>query len=383
MVSIRTEFVIGTGYLATLQQSMKSYGMLLANIFPTIAIVLMFSGSAKVLVVGLEAGEVIESLVALRGGVRPPERTELSKWDPRQYVTDPSGKRLFEEVARHCKTLLSEKKLHPTCVALTLPGAVQGVGTLLRSSRLGVIHSVNVEDIFRDHHLPPAMLLRDVDCLATGERIATASRQTDTVLDHVYLFVDEGVGSSIFINGKPYRGAGHGGPIGRLIVEPDGDYNAQFRSRGPLEVFAARPWISWNIVNQFLTESGKRGGLGHSEFRNAVAAASKGDPRSLPYEIMKLGIDQHDPIASTVIDRAAHYLGIAINTIITLINPPEIILAGGVIEHLPAFTEAAQDYARRYSWEHAWNSTKIRTGTPGRCHQYMGAARLAYNVLKQ
>ena len=339
----------------------------------------MFPKLTQILVIGLETTAVTQTLVAMHPS-RLAEMTRFPSWDPKPHILDPSGRRLFEELARRAQAILSDKRCHPECIAITMPGSIQGTHMLSRCSRLGVIRPLDVGTLLHDLGLPKIFLLRDVDCLAVGET-DNAIHQPVTQSDYVYLFVDEGVGSSIFISGRSYRGAGHAGPIGRLIVEPDGAYNPAFRSYGPLEVFVGRPSLSQNLVNQFLTEAGKHGITKSSPFRNALNAAVTGDPTSLPYEIMKLGIEEGDPLAITVFDRAAHYLGLAISSLIIILNPPMIILAGGIITHFPSLALAAQNYARRYSWEHGWNTTQFALGKAGRDHQYVGAAKLAYRLL--
>jgi predicted NBD/HSP70 family sugar kinase len=333
----------------------------------------------ELLIIGIEASIVTQVRATVRTPGVVPEITRLPSWDPRPFSDDPTGRRLFEEVARHCKQVISSQKGAPPSLAITLPGSIQGTTLLSRSSRLGVMQPLDVGLLFKDLGLSSVCLLRDVDCLALGEQALNTEGTPADNNDFIYILVDEGVGSFIQIFGKSYRGAGHAGPIGRLIVEPDGAYNNSFRCSGPLEVFLGRPSISQNIINLYLIEAGKRGAVGSvsEQFRRAVAVAASNDPKSLPYSVIQQGVTAGDPLALTVIDRAAHYLGIAISSVVTILNPPTIVLAGGVISEFPALTEAALNYARRYSWEQAWNSTTIRLGRSGRDHQYIGAAILA------
>lgn len=345
----------------------------------------MFSRPKPILVATLEATTSKIALVRSADGV--PEVTELESFDPAQFTADATGRRLFEEVARRCSALVQANRLKLSALAVSLPGSIKGTGTLSRSSRLGVFEQLDVAALFAKHGLRPSFLLRDVDCLAAGELAHNHEKKAlpQPIPDFAYVFVDEGVGSTLYINGQSYRGAGFAGPIGRLIVEPDGAYNTQFRSQGPLEVFLGRPAISQGVVNLLLTELGKTGLQQPSQdtFRRAVLAASKGDPRSLPLSVINKGVLEGDPIAIRVIDRAAHYLGLAIATIIVIVNPPTIVLGGGVVTELQSFADATITYARRYSWEQAWNSTAIRVGVCGRDHQFSGAAFLTQRLMSE
>jgi predicted NBD/HSP70 family sugar kinase len=229
---------------------------------------MFFNGGSKLLVIAIEASSVTQCLATTKTGKGVPSVEPLPSWDLRKYTDDPSGRRLFEEVGRRCLAQLAPNKTKVECVAICMPGSIQGEAHLSRSSRINVLAPIDVGQLFRDLNLPRTVLLRDVDCLAIGQHAISAPEDMEKPADHVYLLVDEGVGSSIFINGKSYRGAGHAGPIGRLIVEPNGAYNPSFRSHGPLEVFVGRPWISENIVNQLLTENAKNGDSGSEAFCN-------------------------------------------------------------------------------------------------------------------
>jgi glucokinase len=312
----------------------------------------------------------------------------LDSWDPQPFLTDSKGLRLLEEIARRIQTLRSRTHEQVDFLAFTLPGTLEGVSTIDGSSRLGIYDLIDVTAECSKLRIPPAYVFHDAECAAIGE-ILSGAVPNDTRLvpgeeTFAYIVVDEGVGSSLFIAGHPYRGAGVAGHIGRLVMQPSGAFNPTFMSRGTLEVFAARPWVSQNVVNEYLAEKGKSGALpaSSSSFRAAVEAASlRGNERKLTLQQLADGVNMRDPIVMTVLEEAAQCLSVAINAIITIVNPPLIMLGGGMISELPVFSQMLVSYARRNAWAGSWNETTIHITKCGRDAQILGAAHFLSQVV--
>lgn len=339
----------------------------------------------------VEATSVRQHAFQWKGPILKPFQTTPTTWDCSPYLDDPGGLRLAEEIVRRTRSFASALSINPDAVAISLPGTLDGHKTVVRSTRLGIRDRLNVTDVFARLKAPACFLFNDTESLAIGEARYAASEPGPTSADDTfvpsggesdnfaYVMVDEGVGLSLFIGGMPYRGAGSAGHLGRLIVEPDGAYNRIFASRGPLEVFAARPWVSTNIVGEHLAEAGKNTvevPTQESSFRLAVGAAAEKDWSKLGFGQIAEGLRIADPIAVNVLDDAARYLGLALNALITIANPPLIILGGGMIEEIPTFADRATSYARRFSWMTAWNRTTIRVAALGKRAQALGAAAL-------
>jgi predicted NBD/HSP70 family sugar kinase len=116
-------------------------------------------------------------------------------------------------------------------------------------------------------------------------------------------------------------------------------------------------------------------------FRTAVAAAATGDWHGLTVNHIADGMRSRDPIVISVLQDAAQYLSIAINAIITIVNPPTIILGGSMIQDLPDFAESVLSTSRRHAWAGSWNETDIRIASLGRNGQVLGAVELIRSVV--
>lgn len=337
--------------------------------------------SAHALVIQIESGAARNYAISIKNGHLDGRPELLGTWDPTPYLLEPSGRRLVEELARRIKAIVTTTPKTIACVGLTLPGTLRGSSIIDGSSRLGVFDELDVTTECAKLGTPSTYVFHDAECRALGEVLydtpsSSGSLPVDTF---AFLLVDEGVGASFVINGRPYRGAGVAGHIGRLVVEPSGAFNTTFASRGTLEVFSARPWVSHNVVNEYLSEKGKVGAPSatSSAFRAAVeAAAESGNTRGITCKQLANGAASGDPIATAVLQDAAQYLSFAVNAIITIMNPPLLILGGEMISEIPGFFQMIVSHARRNAWAGSWNETTIKTATRGVDAQISGAAYL-------
>jgi glucokinase len=341
----------------------------------------------QLLVVVVESTGAQHSTVHYKRGIAAIEQAHDTQWDCAQYFDDPTGVRLVEEIIRRSRVHIADSGQQPDAIAITLPGSIEDASRVARSTRLGILQPVDISKIFDERGMPRCLVLHDVECMALGEARHGALRQVQGISSghesFTFVFADEGIASTHYIDGKFYRGAGSAGRIGRLVVLPDGSYSRTFRSRGPLEMYAARPWVSTNIVGELLAEQDKTGEptTGDRAFRTTVSTVAQGDWSRLTFKQIAQGISTNDPVAVTVIEEAARFLGMAIHSIIIVAHPPAIVLGGGMITELPGFSQSVISHARRFTYDVAWNRTAILPAALGREAQILGAAEVAAQIL--
>lgn len=299
----------------------------------------------------------------------------LKHFDPTPYFTDKNGERLIEYIAQLCRSINVKSEETYSIVALSIPGAVAD-GKIKRASRLKIFNEIDIKPIFRKNGFDQTFIFKDVECLALGEFIDSAGNIDKGFRESsfIYIYADEGVGAAWFLNGSVYRGAGFAGPLGRLIVEPDGMFNDAFKSHGALEAFTGRPFISQGIVNHFKSEFGKqKEDQTHEEliYRSRLEVACDATTE-LTFSDFCTGERLQEPNTTVVLNRAYKYMALALNAVVTILNPPLIVLGGRFFTELPNSIDKTLDYARRYSWEHAWNSSEFRKAKVGRKWQHIG-----------
>ncbi len=138
-------------------------------------------------------------------------------------------------------------------------------------------------------------LANDADMAGLGEFHHGAGRGTRNM---VYITWSTGVGGGLIIDGKLHRG-GHGtaGEVGHMIIDPNGPLD-NCGQRGCLEAFVSGTALARET--------------GHPA-AELFAEAARGD--------------RH---ARMVVERAAHYMGIALISLTNVIDPEMFVIGGGV-----------------------------------------------------
>lgn len=270
-------------------------------------IVLEFNYEAGcILGVDMGAAHVAVALTDLRGRVLD--------WQHRFHPvrTDPHGTRAL--IAELCAACLAKK-----------PGSRQqlvGIG-------VAVPCPVDPEhpDRFSDLVLPdwlgrgglqpiakryrvPLFVDNDANLGALAEHWWGAGRGID---DFAYIKVATGLGSGHFIRGKVYRGAtGFAGEIGHMAIDPHGK-PCVCGLRGCLATLVGAPAL--------VARAG--------ELRARYPESSLSGARATIETIEDAAL-AGDPLALQIVAEAAGHLGIAIASLLNLMNPRLVILGGGL-----------------------------------------------------
>lgn len=138
-------------------------------------------------------------------------------------------------------------------------------------------------------------LANDADMAGLGEFHHGAGRGSRNM---VYITWSTGVGGGLIVDGKLHRGAhGTAGEIGHMIIDPNGPLD-NCGQHGCLEAFVSGTALA--------RETGRSAA-------ELFAAAARGD--------------RH---ARTVVERAAHYMGLALISLTNVIDPEIFVIGGGV-----------------------------------------------------
>ncbi|MBR1482720.1 MAG: ROK family protein [Ruminococcus sp.] len=298
------------------------------------------------------------------------------EWFPSKYIEE-DGKRLFEELTRIINQT-SEDKYIINRVLVSMPGTIINNSIISSSSRIGIKQSFDAGQYLKKELNTDVYIVHDMDCMLMGafkEILYTEATLNKTLC---YILVDEGVGSAYLINGMIHHGAGIAGYISRLVVEKNGTYLEALAAHGTLESFVSRPCISKRCIERYESSINmrRRSIQSESKFRRFLKAIYKQSSAELSYEYIKLGVDEEDEIAVNVIEEASRYLGQAINAIITILHPHEIVLSGSII-NIDGFYDRTLDEAEKLSWPAAWNNVTFRKSENPRCEQLEGALLLS------
>ncbi|NPV68725.1 MAG: ROK family transcriptional regulator [Anaerolineae bacterium] len=227
-------------------------------------------------------------------------------------------------------------------------------------------HDVPLQDYFASKLHLPVTVDNNVRAMALGEALFGVGKD---VYSLAFVYARVGVGAGIVVGGRLYYGGGAGaGEIGHMTILPEGGPRCRCGNSGCLETLISEPVILREA--QAIVERNP-GGLLARHWREGsgpliervFAAARAGDGASCD-----------------LLNRRAHYMGIALANLVNILNP-ELIVLGGILAQgqdllLPVIRETMVQRAFARLGE------KVALVPPSFNHQnagVIGAAALALN----
>jgi transcriptional regulator of PTS gene len=339
--------------------------------------------SKTILVVRLESNTAMAKLVSMEQGRAAIMETQLPTKDMRDSVGSIEEHRIGDIVAGYTNQVKSQLKVQPAIVAVTCPGTIDSdCQTISRSSRLSVLKPFECGKLLKQSHGIEVCVFNDAICMSRAELSAHSEHATPK--NAAFIRVGQGVGCAIYLQGELYCGAGAGGHIGRIVVNPEGPMSSRFNQSGTLEAYTTHDSIVQRLISLNRDDIEK---TPEDEFRAKpyyhFRQVLKSVKHPLDVEIQQIAQawEQGDPLVIEAVNDAGKYLGRAISYIITLLNPELIVVGGELIEGLPTYFEHASACAKRLSSRLAWERTKLVRSTMGLTAQFIGAAELAWLFL--
>jgi len=194
---------------------------------------------------------------------------------------------------------------------------------------LGEVHNLqgwkggNPVAFFRQEFEVPTALENDADAAALGE-LYWGSGKAQTPM--IYVTVGTGIGVSVILHGKVYRGAGNGHPeIGHHVIVPSGPL-CTCGARGCWESLASGPaipaWIAKNAPKSYPQD-----GL---TAREVCSRAADGDEWS-----------------RRAVEHVGYYLALGLANLVNIFAPQTIVLGGSVMKSAPLFLPRIHEVIRQ------------------------------------
>jgi len=230
-------------------------------------------------------------------------------------------------------------------VGIGSPGPLdRATGTVINTPNLGW-RNFPLRDLIANAVQLPATLDNDANCATYGEWWLGAGRNVDTL---VGLTLGTGIGGGIVLNGEIFHGVSDAaGEIGHMTIEANGR-RCNCGNYGCLEAYASGPAIALRAVE------GIQAGA-----ESLLPALVNGRLEDLTAATVYEGVVLGDPYANDVMRETAKLLGAGIASIINVLNPAMVVIAGGVTragEHLFAPLRAE---VRRRSFKSAQEACQI------------------------
>lgn len=190
-------------------------------------------------------------------------------------------------------------------------------GVIITTSNLKGFKNYPLRDKMQSYFKIPVILDNDANAQAFGAFKFGAGRGYN---DMVFLTISTGIGAGIIINDKLYRGfTGTAGEFGHTIIEPNSDLTCTCGNKGCIMAHAcgmALPYLYEKKV--------KEGKV------SLLNLPSNFDISKLSGQMLKKGLDMDDPVSKEIIADSAYYVGLGIYNIFQTLNPPLVVLGGGL-----------------------------------------------------
>lgn len=208
----------------------------------------------------------------------------------------------------------------------------------------------------------PVYVDNDSKGAAWGEYLYGAGRGTR---DMVCLTVGTGIGGGLVMDGKLVQGArGLAGLAGLISVDMYGEC-CPSGAMGCVEHYASGSGIA-RAARRALRDGRP----------SVLLEDANGDIEAVTSEMVFAAAQRGDGLALTTIGNAAYALGIAICTLLHLLNPEVVVVGGGMAEQGEIFLEPVRRTAAEHSIPNYW--APIKVAELGNLAGVAGAAALCW-----
>ena len=277
---------------------------------------------------------------------------------------------LLHVVHEALKSLLRQQPA-VAAIGLSSSGVIdQQSGTLLFWPQVSGWEDTPLKAIFEGEYGLPTVIEDEVRAMA---RIEQRFGHGKDVRNFVFVYVGMGIGAAIFIDGRlcAWRD-GLAGELGHATVEENGKL-CSCGNRGCLELYSSaaaivervRAELDYGVNSSLAGEADKN--LDHLNVEDIAAAAQS-----------------HDRLAERVLREAGTHLGTALASVVNLLNPEKIVLAGKVPQAAPeTYVDSLLYNLRQRAFPRSVKGLDVVVSQSGDEAAAVGAALLAGNeVLK-
>jgi len=277
--------------------------------------------------------------------------------------------------------------IHRTIETSRVPkAAIQGIGMAhsgVVDSQTGIVlcfprpgqmtqwRNVPLRDMLEKEFGIPSLVDDSARMMALAEKHFGLGRET---ADFLFIEVGMGIGASIFIDGKLYRGpGGSAGELGHMTVNEDGPL-CSCGNNGCLEALA-----SCAALIQAVRSGIQQGVI------SKVSELVDGDLGRISIEMIVQAARENDTLALRVLDEAVSHIGVVLADVINLLNPGVVIFGGPLFrEGQELLLDRLRQVIRQRALEKSANEVELKVSSLRSEAAALGAARLiAEEVLER
>ncbi|MFN8258385.1 MAG: ROK family protein [Bacteroidales bacterium] len=278
---------------------------------------------------------------------------------------------LVEQIVGNIKKLLINNNLNETDLYGIGVGCAGHIrfrdGVIITTSNLKGFKNYPLRKAIKKHFSIPVILDNDANAQAFGEWVFGGYRDYDSL---IFLTVSSGIGAGIILNHRLYRGfTGTAGEFGHTIVNPESDLKCTCGNYGCLMSCACGMALPHLFRKKI--EAGKHSILNiENDF----------DYSKIDGKFLKQGLEAGDPVSREIILESAYYVGIGIYNIFQALNPPLVVLGGGLLSWGEIYTDKIKKTFYELARDMIFDPIRIETSGLGNDAGILGAASLVLEV---
>ncbi|WP_449397236.1 ROK family transcriptional regulator [Devosia riboflavina] len=233
-------------------------------------------------------------------------------------------------------------------IGVSLPGLLSSEGQLIHVPALGW-RDLDIYARLKGACAAPVYVGND------GKAAAMAEQMFGSCIDmenFIYLFSGSGVGGGLFLDGAIYQGAGGlAGELGHIKIVPQGRF-CTCGASGCLSAYLSAP----SLIEE-------------------IARLGSVRPRSFD-EIMTMA-EAGNPVVLNVLDHAGDVLGSAVSSLISIFNPPVVLLGGDIAIAAPYLTSSLDRALQRLTHPAMFARSVVKFADPNLEGPRLGGVALA------
>lgn len=251
---------------------------------------------------------------------------------------------------------------HIRGVTVAIPGTVHaGNGTVMNVPNLPWLNGFALTEALRGELDYSVAIENDANAAVVGERWQGAARGTDSIL---MVTLGTGVGGGVILGGQLWRGIdGTAGELGHIGVELNG-HPCGCGSRGCVEQYASATAIvrqAQELIPHYPD----------SPIKNISSLTAEA--------LYRAGVEG-DQLSREVFRRSGTYLGMALASLVNVLNPEMIVIGGGVAAGWDLFIEPLREQLGLRTFPEPGRRAQIVRAVCGDDAGLLGAAFLGFEL---
>ncbi len=224
--------------------------------------------------------------------------------------------KVFEQIEKGVKEITTDNKIKLEGIGIGVPGLVSDKGEINNPPNLPGWGKVPVKEKLERILNYPVFVENDANAAAIGELIYGAGKNLN---NFIMLTIGTGVGGGIIINRKIFRGEiGAAGELGHVTVDYKGN-RCNCGNIGCVESYVGNNYLVARVKKQL--ENNKN---------SLIYELCENNLENLTPKIISQAAHQGDDFANKVIIETGNYLGVALVSIMNVLDIATVIVGGGL-----------------------------------------------------